>query len=72
MAKNQPVSCEECGNTTITIVGMELQKHVISQVDRNTSLPEVIHEELTFQKDYRCEMHLRVIIVITRKSQRTS
>ena len=52
-AKNQSVSCEECGHTTKTVGDMKLHvknKHEISQLDGNTSLPELIHEEETVQK----------------------
>ena len=52
-AKNQSVSCEECGHTTKTVGCMTLHvknKHEITQVDGNTSLPEIIHVEETAPK----------------------
>ena len=51
-AKNQSVFCEECGHTTKIVAGVKLHvknKHEISQVDGNTSLPELFHEEETIQ-----------------------
>ena len=61
-AKNQSVSCEECGHTTKTVGGMKLHvknKHEISQVDGNTSLteeetPQKPSCESAFKCDY-CE-----------------
>ena len=42
------VSCEECGHITKTVGGMKLHlqnKYIISQVDGNTSLVEIIEEK---------------------------
>ena len=58
MAKKPLVSCDECGHTTQTVNGMKLHvknKHEISQVDGNTSLEEIIHEEETVQKHFSLE-----------------
>ena len=51
------VSCEQCGHTTKTVGGMKLHvqnKHIISQVDGNTSLVEITEEE-TVEKHYSFE-----------------
>ena len=58
-AKNQSVSCEECGHTTKTVGGMKLHvknKHEISQVDGNTSLPvEETAQKPSCESAFKCD-----------------